>query len=109
MNVILSQTSYCLMITYAVIKNNLPKFSGFFFNLYLKNRCYQLHFFYLCIFCCFSSKILYSGFTTALKVHRKTFRKQTPNPLEMMEATPLTVKWKVCDACLILLLLRMLL
>ena len=47
----------------------------------------------------FFSKILYNGFTTALKVHRKIFRKQTPSPLEMMEEMPLTAKWKVCDAC----------
>lgn len=109
MNVILSQTSYCLMTMYAVIKNNLPKFSGFFLTYTLKIGAISCTFSTCLFFCCFSSKILYSGFTTALKVHRKIFRKQTPNPLEMMEATPLTVKWKVCDACLILLLLRMLL
>lgn len=36
MDVILSQTSYCLMTMYAVIKNNLPKFSGFFLTYTLK-------------------------------------------------------------------------
>lgn len=45
------------------------------------------------------SKILSSGFTTALKVHRRIFRKQAPSPPEMMGEMPLTAKWKVRDAC----------
>lgn len=50
------------------------------------------------ICCCFFSKILSSGFTTALKVHRRIFRKPPPSPLEMMEEMPLTAKWKVREA-----------